>query len=80
MSDTGTSNRGDSLAALSSAFGDQIAVLQQAASLRCADLSRHAADLAELEASVQALDDSLQQIQAVVAHERAQFPQVPDGL
>lgn len=64
----------DALASLTSAFSDQIALLQQAAALRCADLAPHASDLSELEASVQALEDSLQQIQTAVACERAQLP------
>lgn len=80
MAETDTAPRGDSLAALASAFGDQIAVLQQAAGLRSADLSPHSRDLMELEASVQALDDSLQQIQAAMARERAAFPQVAHEL
>ncbi len=76
MAEADSESRGDSLAALASAFGDQIAVLQQTAGLRSADLSPHSRDLMELEASVQALDDSLQQIQAAMARERAAFPQV----
>lgn len=51
MDDRAATAAPDALASLTSAFSDQIALLQQAAALRCADLAPHASDLSELEVS-----------------------------